>query len=98
MIKIANVHLKHNGILADNSTKLTMYLPECTSDQHVEIIKMAQMKTVSMILIDPAEFDLISELLLATQEAQKAGVVVEDIELEEPDLVGDLTGYDDAQF
>lgn len=53
MVHIPNVHMKHNGILADNSTKITLYLPECTDEQHSQLIKLARMKTVAIIILEP---------------------------------------------
>jgi len=63
MIQVNNVQLKHNGIMADNSTKLTLYLPECTDEQHAEVIKLARLKTVAVLFMEPDKLEAIQELL-----------------------------------
>lgn len=68
MITIPNVLLKHNGLLADNSTKITAYLPELTDEQHLEIIQMARKKTIALIFIDPDKLNDISQILQQASE------------------------------
>jgi len=63
MIQVNNVQLKHNGLLTDNTTKLTLYLPECTEEQDVELIKMSKKRTVGIIIVDPDMLSDIQELI-----------------------------------
>lgn len=63
MIKISNVQIKHGGILANGSAKLTLYLPECTAEQHAEVVKLAMDKIIGIVLVEPENLELISTAL-----------------------------------
>ncbi len=52
MIRLESVVLKHNGVMADKGTKITLYLPELTDDQVVALNKLAVTGSADIILID----------------------------------------------
>jgi len=91
MLKINNVHIKHNGILADGSTKLTMYLPECTNEQHVELIKKVKGKggIVGVILMHPEELDVMTDAISSVISA-KVQVDESPVEVSEEETMAKL--------
>lgn len=68
MVKINNAQIKHNGLLGDNSTKITLYLPELTDEQSSDLIKMAKLKTIGVVLMQVESLDDVSEVLQQAAE------------------------------
>ena len=60
MIKLKSVVLKHNGVMADKGTKITLYLPELTDDQVVALNKLAVTGSADIILIDAGSLEKIN--------------------------------------
>lgn len=52
MIRLESVILKHNGVMNDKGTKVTLYLPELTDNQVLALNKMAVIGVADVILMD----------------------------------------------
>lgn len=63
MVSIFNVNIRHSGILSDGSTKLTLYLPEMTEEQHAKVISLSTKKVVGLIMMEPEQMNEIKEIL-----------------------------------
>lgn len=97
MVKIHNVQLKHNGILADGSTKVTMYLPECTDEQHIEMIKLARERVIGVIFVTLEESEDISNVIgQALEVANEAPPIDTALNPSAKDYTED--DYDEGQF
>lgn len=90
MIHINNVNLKHNGLLTDNTTKLTLYLPECTETQDIELMKMAKKKTVGIIIVDP---EMLTDIQMLIKQA--AELAPERVEPVQPSLPPEINPLED---
>ena len=52
MIKIESAIIKHNGVMADKGTKITLYLPELTNEEVLSLNKLAIVGVADLILMD----------------------------------------------
>jgi len=56
--------MQYKGLMADNSTKLVMFLPETvTGNQHKDLIDLAKNREVGLIIVDPEMLENIATVL-----------------------------------
>ena len=56
-IKLESAIIKHNGVMADKGTKVTLYLPELTDEQVVALNKLAVTGVTDLILMDAGSLE-----------------------------------------
>jgi len=52
MIKVESVIVKHNGLMNDKGTKVTLYLPELSDKDVLALNKLAVVGVADIILMD----------------------------------------------
>lgn len=52
VVTLESAVIKHNGVMADKGTKITLYLPELTDQQVVALNKLAVIGVTDLILMD----------------------------------------------
>lgn len=52
VLKLESAVIKHNGVMVDKGTKITLYLPELTDEQVVALNKLAVIGVTDLILMD----------------------------------------------
>lgn len=82
MVRINNVQIKHNGIMADKGTKVTLFLPELLDQQHLDLINLIKEQTVGIILFRPEEMEQITQVL--HEASMIAEISTEELEREAP--------------
>jgi hypothetical protein len=63
MLKAEGALLRHQGTLADSSTKLALFIGELTGDQAVDLNELIKGKAVDVILLESGMLKSITEVL-----------------------------------
>lgn len=84
MVIVPNATIRHNGLLVDNTTKLTVYLPELTTEQDTEILTHTKFHEAAIIILDPAMVEDLRNLLEEVSHIRALPASTEPIEEEIP--------------
>lgn len=60
VVRLESAVIKHNGVMADKGTKITLYLPELTDEQVVSLNKLAVVGVTDLILMDAGMLEKVS--------------------------------------
>ena len=63
MLKAEGALLRHQGTLADSSTKLALFIGELTGDQAMDLNELIKGKAVDIILLESGMLKSITEIL-----------------------------------
>ncbi len=53
ILKLEGAIIKHNGIMADKSTKITLYLNEMSPEEVVNLYELVKIESVDIIICPP---------------------------------------------
>ena len=68
MITVSSAIVQHKGLMADNTTKLYVYLPELTSEQDAELIKLTKSREAGIIIVRPEFMEMVLDMLKQVQD------------------------------
>ena len=68
MVTIPTAIVQHKGLMADNTTKLFVYLPELTNEQDAELIRLSKTKQSSLIILDSDLYEAVIEIIQQAKE------------------------------
>jgi len=59
--------IKHNGVMADLSTKISIFLNELTSDQVIELNELVKQRELDIILMKSGDLEKLEDFLTSLQ-------------------------------
>lgn len=63
MITVNNAIIRHNGIMADLSTKITLYLPEMSQEDDSQLLSLSKNRLAYIIIGSEEEIEELDNLL-----------------------------------